>query len=66
MSLEEWIHDEDRLQDVRDRWDGKKNILENGWGMLAEEDFKRCQGYGCEESPEIEDGEARKEDLLKI
>lgn len=66
MSLEEWIHDEDCLQQVHDRWDYEKNILENRWGMLAEEDFKGCQGCGCEESPEIENGEACKEDLSEI
>lgn len=66
MSLEEWVHDEDSLEYMRDNWGRKKNILENGRGVPAEEDFKGCQGLGCEESPDVEEEEASKEGLGKI
>jgi hypothetical protein len=42
MSLEKWIHDEDCLEGMHDRWDRKEDILENRRSILAEEDFKRC------------------------
>jgi len=51
VSLEEWIHDEDCLEDMRHKWGGQKNILEVGRGVLAEKEFKECQGLGCEENP---------------
>ena len=34
--------------------------------MLAEKDFKGCQRFGCEESPQVEEEEASKEDLWEI
>jgi len=63
MSLEEWIHDKDCLECMQDRWDRQKNILENGWDVLAEKDFKGCQGLGCEESPAAQQGETCDQDL---
>ena len=54
MSPEEWIHDKNSLEHMHQRWGREKNILENGGGMLAEEYFKGCQRFGCEESPQVE------------
>ena len=66
MSPEEWIHYKNSLEHMRQGWDHKKNILENGRGMPAEKDFKGRQRFGCKVCPQVEDEEAPKEDLWEI